>query len=293
MLKSRFHLPIARYFGMKSPLPLPLLSMRGWQVNLFALGMALAIGGSFQVQRVNADSPETAPADLKNVLTQIDTAANSRNLQGVISFYSPNFTHSDGLTPKTLQQSLSQLWQRYPNLKYQTELVSWQREGNAIIAETLTRLTGTQKVGDRTYKLTSELRAQQRLEGQKIVRQTILGERSEITSGEQPPTLQLTLPAQVKTGQEFAFDAIVQEPLGEDLLLGAALEEPIQPSGYLNPTTVDLEPLSAGGIFKLGRAPAKPDNRWISAVVVRHNGMTIVTQRLQVVDRTQPTKTTN
>lgn len=267
--------------------------MRRWQVNLFAWGMALAIVGSFPMQRVKADSPETAPTELKNVLAQIDTAANNRKLRDVLDFYSPNFTHSDGLTSQTLEQSLGQLWQRYPNLKYQTELVSWKAEGNGIVAETITRLTGTQKVGDRTFNLSSELRAQQRLEGQKIVRQTILGERSEITSGDKPPTVQLTLPDQVKAGQEFTFDAIVQEPLGEDLLLGAALEEPIKPSGYLNPTTVDLEPLSAGGIFKLGRAPAQPDNRWISAVVVRHNGMTMVTQRLQVVDRNQPTKTTN
>jgi hypothetical protein len=293
MQKSRFCLPIARSLDLKPQWHLSLFPVRRWQIRLFALGVALAIGGGLQAQRVNADPPNTAPAELKNLLTQIDTAANNRNLRGVLGFYSPNFTHSDGLTPKTLEQSLSQLWQRYPNLKYQTELVSWKPEGNGIVAETVTRLTGTQKVGDRTFKLNSELRAQQRLEGQKIVQQTILGERSEITAGDKPPTVQLTLPEQVKAGQEFSFDAIVQEPLGEDLLLGAALEEPIQPSGYLNPTTVDLEPLSAGGIFKLGRAPAKPDNRWISAVIVRHNGMTMVTQRLQVVDRNQPTKTTN
>lgn len=293
MQKSRFHLSIARHREIKSLLSLPLPTMRHWQGSLFALGIALSLVGGLQTQRVNADSPETAPAALKTFLTQIDTAANTRNLREVLGFYSANFTHSDGLTPKGLEQSLSQLWQRYPNLKYQTELVSWKAEGNGIVAETVTRLTGTQKVGDRTFTLNSELRAQQRLEGQKIVQQTILGERSKITSGEKPPTILLTLPDQVKAGQEFAFDAIVQEPLGEDLLLGAALEEPIKPSGYLNPTTVSLEPLSAGGIFKLGRAPTQPDNRWISAVIVRHNGMTMVTQRLQVVNQNQPTKTTN
>ncbi|MGI0488152.1 nuclear transport factor 2 family protein [Pantanalinema rosaneae CENA516] len=292
MQKSRFYLPIVRRLGT-SRFTQPLLIPRHWQVNLFAWSMALAIVGGLQVQRVSADSPDTAPAALKNVLAQIDTAANNRNLREVLGFYSPNFTHSDGLTPKMMEQSLSQLWQRYANLKYQTELVSWKAEGNGIVAETVTRLTGTQKVGDRTFTLTSELRAQQRFEGQKIVQQRVLGERSKITSGDKPPTVLLTLPDQVKAGQEFAFDAIVQEPLGEDLLLGAALEEPIKPSGYMNPTAVSLEPLSAGGIFKLGRAPTQPDNRWISAVIVRHDGMTMITQRLQVVDRNQPAKTTN
>jgi len=52
------------------------------------------------------------------------------------------------------------------------------------------------------------------------------------------------LPQQVKTGHNF--DAIVQEPLGDDYLLGAAIEEPIQANKYFTTTPVDLELLAAG-----------------------------------------------
>jgi len=62
----------------------------------------------------------------------------------------------------------------------------------------------------------------------------------------------MNLPQQVKVGQQYSFDAIVQEPLG-DYLVGAAIEEPIQADKYFNPT-VELELLPAGGLFKVGRA---------------------------------------
>ncbi|MDY7021874.1 MAG: nuclear transport factor 2 family protein, partial [Cyanobacteriota bacterium] len=34
-----------------------------------------------------------------------------------------------------------------------------------------------------------------------------------------------------------------------------------------------------------GRAPTTPGNQWISAVLVRGNGVTMITQRVQVVGR--------
>jgi hypothetical protein len=63
------------------------------------------------------------------------------------------------------------------------------------------------------------------------------------------------------------------------------LEEPIKPELYTKPSKFDLQLLPAGGIFKVGKAPAKPENRWISAILIRGDGMTMVTQRLQVVNK--------
>jgi hypothetical protein len=91
------------------------------------------------------------------------------------------------------------------------------------------------------------------------------------------------LPEQVLIGQRFSLDAIVQEPLGNDVLLGAVLEEPINIQSYLESESIDLELLSAGGLFKLGTAPVIPEPRWISAVLIRGDGITMITQRLRVV----------
>ncbi len=250
------------------------------------LAASLLASLSVAIHPGQAQSPAaTAPAQLKTLLSEIDAAANRRNAQSVVEFYSPTFTHSDGLNRQTLQESLSALWKRYPNLNYRTELKSWKREGNVIVAQTVTYITGTKKEGDREFKLNSQLESRQRIENQKIVSQEILTERSQLTSGTKPPTLKISLPEQVRSGQEFSFDAIVQEPLGEDLLMGAALEETIKPDGFLKVTTVNLEPLNSGGIFKVGRAPNNTEQHWLSAVVVRHDGITMVTQRLRIQGR--------
>ena len=262
---------------------------RGLSV-LFLLSVGLTAGSSLKAQ---AETPQSAQPQLKDTLTQIDTAANSRNVQSVMQFYSPNFRNSDGLTRASMEQALTQLWKRYPQLNYRTELQNWKNEGNAIVAETVTKITGNQGTSDMRIKLESTLRSRQRFEGQKIVQQDILAERTQLTSGANPPSVQINLPDQVRTGQQFNFDVIVKEPVGDSVLLGTAIEEPIKPERYIKPANLKLDVLPAGGIFKVGKAPLKEDNRWLSAVLIREGGMIMITQRVQVVNRLSPTTGTS
>ncbi|KAF3884968.1 MULTISPECIES: Cif family virulence factor [Nostocales] len=252
--------------------------------RLLAISL-LAFGLLTSLKCAQASTVPNAPAEVQNLLTQVDTAASRGDLKGVIQFYSPNFTHSDGLTRPSMEKALTSLWHRYSKLKYTTQLQSWKAEGNAIVAETVTNITGMPSATSNNMALNATIRSRQRIAGGKIVRQDILSERTLLTSGAKPPQIELKLPQQVKVGQQYNLDAIVQEPLGDDYLLGAALEEPIKPEKYLTPTQVDLELLSSGGIFKIGRAPMVPGSQWISAVVMRGGGTTMITQRLQVVNR--------
>ncbi len=267
------------------------LKPRRYSIILFLLALGIAIGtGQIQSDRAIAASPDTAPAELKQAIAQIDAAASQKNIQGVMQFYSPNFKHSDGLTRQSLEQALTQLWKQYPNLTYRTELQSWSQDNPGLQAETITRITGTQTLNGQQLKLDATLRSRQRFENQKIVQQDILSERNSITTGDAPPTVRLILPEQVRPGQDFSFDAIVQEPLGNDLLLGTVVQEPVRSSGYLKPATADLELLTSGGLFKTGKAPTTPSTQWISAVLVRNGGMTMITQRLRVANVSTSTK---
>ncbi len=252
-----------------------------WSV-LFLLTIGL-IGGWAGIAR--ADKPETAPPQLKDTLKQIDAAANRRDVQGVMQFYGANFKNSDGLNRASMEQALTKLWQNYSQLSYRTELKEWKSENNGIVAETVTQITGVGNSDGMKMKLDSTLRSRQRFENQKIVQQEILAERSQVTSGANPPTVQVNLPEQVRPGEQFNFDVIVKEPLGDQLLLGTAVEEPIKPDTYAKPSKLDLDLLPAGGIFKIGKAPTTKENRWLSAVLIRSDGMTLVTQRLRVSDR--------
>ncbi|NET61740.1 MAG: nuclear transport factor 2 family protein [Symploca sp. SIO2E6] len=251
-----------------------------WSV-FFLLTVGLTLGSSLKAQ---AESPDTAPRELKNTLTQIDAAANSGNIEEVMQFYDTNFRNSDGLTLTSMQEALTKFWKRYPQLNYRTELQNWERDDNGLVAETVTYITGT-PTSTTDMKLESVLRSRQHFENQKIVEQEILAERSQLTTGVNPPTVEVNLPEQVAIGKPYNFDAIVQEPLGDQLLLGAAMEEVVDIEGYINPTEFELELLPAGGLFKMGEAPLEEEQRWISAILIRGDGITMITQRLQFVKK--------
>ncbi|MEG4120524.1 nuclear transport factor 2 family protein [Microcoleus sp. N9_B4] len=246
-------------------------------------GAARAIGAIAATPQTIAQTPANAPAPLTKVLTEIDAAANRRDVKAVMAFYSPNFTHSDGLNSQSMAKALTQLWERYPSLNYRTEIKSWKTEGSAILAETITTIAGTQKKDGREFTLKATIRSQQRFEGEKIVSQEILAEQTQLSSGNNPPTIQVNFPDQVKVGEEYHFDAIVKEPIGDDILIGTVLEEPITEKTFFNPSEVELELLNSGGIFKVGKAPATPENRWVSAVLMRQGGIATVSVRLRVV----------
>ena len=242
-----------------------------WLAVLLGLGLT-AFGSS-----VRAESPETAPQELTQVISQIETAANNQDVEAVMQFYSPEFS-SDGLNATSVSQALTKLWERYPQLSYTTELQSWEQEGDDLVAETVTTIQGTENNNDRAIQLDSTIRSRQYFRNQKLIRQVILSEKTNVTSGEAPPEVIVNLPEQVQPDKEFNFDVVVQQPIGDEVLLGAALEEPVSSDRYLTPGTLELDILPAGGIFKLVKIPEA--DRWLSAILVQSDGITMVTRRV-------------
>lgn len=237
------------------------------------------------VPEVNlASTREAVPPELSTILSQVDTAANNRNINQLMLFYSANFTNSDDLNRDQMLVALEDLWKRYANLTYRTEMQSWERRPGGFSIETITTITGITEEDGTAVKFQSVLRSRQVIDNLRISSQEILAERTQTSLGNNPPTVTINLPEQVQVGQRYSFDAIVQEPLGDDLLLGTALEEPVSRDRYLNPTSLELNLLQSGGIFRVGRAPLRPESRWISAVLIRGSGTTVITQRLRVVD---------
>ncbi|MGL5872250.1 MAG: nuclear transport factor 2 family protein [Xenococcaceae cyanobacterium] len=228
------------------------------------------------------DNSVNAPQELKDLLASIDTAASQKNLQALMEFYSPQFVNSDGLNASTMSQALTRMWQQYPKLTYKTEIVSWQEKEGKLVAETVTNISGTQQSKARVVNLTSQLRSRQSFQDRKLLEQEIITENTQLTSGANPPQVEVTLPDVVRVGAKFDFDAIVREPLNDEVLLGTALEEKISGDRYLKPGTLELEALPAGGIFKTVTAPTQPENRWISAILIRGDGITMVTRRLRI-----------
>ncbi len=260
-------------------------------LQLIAGGAILLLGAggwhgpvNAETKSVQAPSKTLAPAALLDLLKQMDAAASLKDFNATMKFYSPQFKHADGLDSKTLGEVLKNFWQQTQAVQYQTQIDSWKPQGpDQYSVETTTTIQGMQKAADRDMKLTSTVRSRITIANQTLTSQEILGEQTRLTTGLKPPIVQVNLPEQVNIGQTFNFDAVVKDPLGNNLLLGSAVEEPITSEQYLQRKEVILEPLSSGGLFKVGQAPKQPTRQWISAILIQEGGMTIVSQRLNVV----------
>jgi len=240
-----------------------------------ALNLSLSTGAA-------AASAESAPAELTAAIERMETAASARDLIAVMGGYSPEFSNEDGFTYDTLEAALQTFWDSYTTLSYRVELQSWEPTAEGYLAETVTYVTGTRIDNGQSRALESVIRSQQTYQGGKVVSQETLSERNQTTSGEKPPSVSVILTEQVERGEQYDFDAIVLEPLGDRYLLGGVIDEGATATDFFTGRPVELELLSAGGLFKIGEAPEMPDSRWVSALLVRDDGMTVITRRLQV-----------
>lgn len=234
---------------------------------------------------VRSENGATAPEELTEIIEGVEEAANDRDLDEVMEYYSPKFTSADGLTRSSFSSALAKVWKNYPRVKYTTEIESWSQEGDKLVAQTVTKIRGIRKDQGRVVRLNSTLRSRQYFQDEQIVYQEILNEQTKLTSGENPPQIRVIAPKTVAVGEKYNFDVIVNEPLGDNVLLGAVKEERTASGLYLNPTALELEPLPAGGIYKVATAPLLPESNWLSAIVVRGDGITMVTQRVKVENR--------
>jgi hypothetical protein len=247
--------------------------------SVFALVLGLGAGANV----AEAAPAASAPADLVQTLENIEAAANERNLDTVMGYYSDAFTSDTGFDHDQLRQTLDTLWQQYGTLTYDIELLSWEAAGTeGYTIETLTRVNGVQVLRERRLNLSAEVTSRQRLENGQITTQEVLSETSRLVSGQNPPNLQLQLPTTLTPGQTFTFDTIVLEPLAGRSLMGVAVDEGVTATDFLEPRPVVFDILTAGGLYKLGTAPDGPDQRWISAVIIREDGLVVETRRVQV-----------
>lgn len=231
-----------------------------------------------------AKAARKPPENLTELLGKLETAANNADLEVVRAAYSSDFTTASGLSPSEMAQKLEQFWESYSRVDYRIELQSWEKQGDAIVAETVTRVRGLREAQGRDILLEATLRSRQRIVDGKITKQEMLSERSQVYIGDNAPRVTVNAPNQVQVGKQFNFDVIVREPIGDNnILLGTALEEEVTASKYLNSRELDLEILPAGGIYRLGEAPTAPGKRWLSAIIVRDDGITLVSQRLNIV----------
>ena len=270
--------------AMKNLLVSALLTSVPLQVGNFFLAQASqaeAVNPVAEAVELNTNPPE----ELQMWVKQMDEMGESKRLKPFMRNFDSDFAHEDGLNKRQFKQTIKSFWKKFDQLSYSTSIDSWSQVAPGVYSTiTTTTIEGQQVDAITPQKLMSTIRSEQRIEQGKIVSQAVLEEKSQITSGAKPPTVRINLPQTVKVGEDYYFDVIVDEPLGDRILLGAAIEETVNPETYLSPSKFDIQSLATGGLFKIGQAPDQPTDQWISALLIQDGGMYLMSQRISVVN---------
>lgn len=246
--------------------------------------LLLIISGFFTVNKLSGVVAQTnnPPKEILEIVNQLDLASSSKDSKLLKKYIAPNFVNEDGLTYETVNKSLEQIWSKYKDLKYTSKVESWKRENGQLVAIVVTNITGNYEINGQKFALNSEIKSEQFFTNNQLVKQNILAEKNEVISGEKPPQVDFNIPEKARPGQEFNLDVILQEPIGSDLVLGAALEEKIDSSLYLKPSNLELEALTAGGIFKKVKLSSEKKDHWYSVILIREGGIRMITQRVNI-----------
>jgi hypothetical protein len=219
-------------------------------------------------------------------------AANQRDMDELMATYSPDFRHQDGLNRQQTQAALESLWQAYPDLSYASNILSWKTQGNDLLALVDTQITGRQDPKQGGFKVDTRLQVLNRYQmdpdnPEKIylLSQEVVQETTRLTSGSNPPSVTVNLPERVKVGSTYRLEAIVKEPLRENVLLGAVIAEPVDAILYQEPSSFPLEALQAGGLFRRADAPSEPGVEWVSVMLVNQGGVTLESRRVTITDK--------
>lgn len=167
-----------------------LLPRRSWFYGLmFSLGLVLTHNHA-----TKAATPDTAPQGLINLITAIETQANNHQLDELMELYSPDFRNSDGLYYDYVESAAESLWKRFPDARYDTQLLGWEEQDGQLIADTITTITGTQNMISRTITMESTIRSRQYFSNGQLTWQEVLSEQTKIKSGDNPPEIRVNLP---------------------------------------------------------------------------------------------------
>jgi hypothetical protein len=244
---------------------------------LTSLAMGLSVGSL--APSYAATSPP--PANITALINKIDQAANGRQLPALVENFSASYT-VDGMSRSQWQQQIKSLWQRYSSLRYRTTIQDWKQDANGISIDISTQIDGTGTELDKQSKLVAKIQARQYIVNGKVAQQKILNEQVRSSTGVKPPTVDMVIPDKLRPNEEYNVDVIVQEPLNDDVMMGALSEQAVNTSSYGKFTPYKLELLSTGGLFKSAKAPSKVGDYWLSAVFIRPDGVTTITRRIHV-----------
>ena len=212
----------------------------------------------------NSAITNSTKIDIKN---NLENALNSRDLK----FIKDNFSGDESLK---IIKKFSEIITEFPNAKWQIKRLDKQ-----ILK---IKVVGNKMVNKEKYAFESNFKYFFSKVNGKISSGSIKNLLTTIRNDKNKIDIIFKIPDKVLTGKKYDIDIILIKPLGEVIVAGGVKSH--QDESYLK-QEIDLEPLVAGGIFKMTRAPSKPTTQVWSGIISHPKGIVTFTKSVEVVEK--------
>jgi len=205
-------------------------------------------------------------------IRNLETSLNKRDLE----FIRKNFRNDEN---QNIPKQFSKIINDFPDSKWKIKRL----ESNIPNKEILRiKVSGRKIVNGEMHILESDFDYVFSVLNEKIDEGTIKNLFTTIRNDNKKIDISFKIPDKVLTGSKYDIDIILNKPLEEVIIAGAI--KPHQVNSLFEQEIL-LEPLAAGGIFKITRAPSKPGIQIWSGIIAHPEGMITFTKSIEIVDK--------
>ena len=204
-------------------------------------------------------------------IRNLENSLNKRDLD----FIRKNFRNDEN---QNIPKQFSKIVNDFPDSKWKIKKL----KSNIINKEILRiQVSGKKKVNGEIHLLESNFDYIFSILNGKINEGTIKNLFTTIRNDDKKINISFKIPDKVLTGSKYDIDIILNKPLEEVIIAGAI--KPHQVNSFFEQEIL-LEPLVAGGIFKITRAPLKPGIQIWSGIIAHPKGIITFTKSIDVVE---------
>ncbi len=209
--------------------------------------------------------------NFKKIFQNIETELNQRNFAVLEKYF--NKTEKIEFKNKFLK-----LIREFPDAKWE---VIKSKSVNPNLHNLDMKLYGSKNMNGKKFKLESIFNLTLSLDNGLIKQSNIENNLTIIRSDNDQIDIKISIPDKVLTGSKYDIDVVLNQPLEETIIAGGIKE---YQEGKLLNQSIPLEPLVAGGIFKVSRAPLLPGTQTWTGIIAHPSGLVSFTKTVNIVD---------
>ena len=204
-------------------------------------------------------------------IRNLEKALNKRDLE----FIKKNFRNDEN---KNIPKQFSNLINDFPDSKWQIKRLKSNIQNKNILR---IKVSGEKIINGKMHILESDFDYLFSIKNGKIDEGIIKNLFTTIRNDDKKIDISFKIPDKVLTGSKYDIDIILNKPL-EDVIIAGSIK-PHQVNSFFE-QKIFLEPLATGGIFKMTRAPSKPEIQIWSGIIAHPKGIITFTKSIDIVD---------